>query len=88
MILIHVLNDPQFLGSREWILPDELLRFDPVNLSEATNVSDANEIQPKELEIALNLIPGVVETGLFVNRTNILIVGTPQGVQTQHIQRT
>jgi len=44
--------------------------------------------QPKELEIALNHIPGIVETGLFVNRTDVLIVGTPQGVQTQHIQRT
>ena len=44
--------------------------------------------QPRELEIALNNIPGVVETGLFVNRTDVLIVGTTQGVQTQHIQRT
>ncbi len=41
--------------------------------------------QPAELEIALNLIPGVVETGLFVGRTNILIVGTPQGVRTVHV---
>ena len=41
--------------------------------------------QPGELETALNLIPGVVETGLFVGRTNILIVGTPQGVQTLHV---
>lgn len=40
--------------------------------------------QPGELETALNLIPGVVETGLFVGRTNILLVGTPQGVQTLH----
>ena len=44
--------------------------------------------QPRDLEIALNHIPGVVETGLFVNRTDILIVGTLQGVQTQYIQRT
>jgi ribose 5-phosphate isomerase A len=44
--------------------------------------------QPRGLEIALNHIPGVVETGLFVNRTDVLIVGTAQGVQTQHIQRT
>ena len=44
--------------------------------------------QPRDLEISLNLIPGTVETGLFVNRTDVLIVGTPQGVQTQHIQRT
>ena len=44
--------------------------------------------QPRDLEIALNHIPGIVETGLFVNRTDVLIVGTPQGVQTQQIQRT
>jgi ribose 5-phosphate isomerase A len=42
---------------------------------------------PGELEIALNLIPGVVETGLFVNRTHVLIVGTAQGVQTLHVPR-
>lgn len=40
--------------------------------------------QPGELETVLNLIPGVVETGLFVGRTNVLIVGTPQGVHTLH----
>ncbi len=40
--------------------------------------------RPGELETALNLIPGVVETGLFVGRTNILIVGTPEGVQVFH----
>ena len=44
--------------------------------------------QPRELEMALNHIPGVVETGLFVDRTDILIVGTPQGVETQHVSRT
>jgi ribose 5-phosphate isomerase A len=40
--------------------------------------------RPGELETTLNLIPGVVETGLFVGRTNVLIIGTPQGVQTLH----
>lgn len=40
--------------------------------------------QPGDLETALNLIPGVVETGLFVGRTNVLIIGTPQGVRTVH----
>mgnify|MGYP001401246579 CR=1 FL=1 len=44
--------------------------------------------QPGELETALNLIPGVVETGLFVGRTNVLIVSTPQGVQTLHASNT
>jgi ribose 5-phosphate isomerase A len=43
--------------------------------------------RPGELETALNLIPGVVETGLFVGRTNVLIVGTPQGAHTIHVPR-
>ncbi|ALA56711.1 ribose-5-phosphate isomerase RpiA [Nitrospira moscoviensis] len=43
--------------------------------------------RPEELESALNLIPGVVETGLFVGRTDILIVGTPQGVDVQYAPR-
>jgi ribose 5-phosphate isomerase A len=44
--------------------------------------------QPRDLEISLNKIPGIVATGLFVNRTDVLIVGTPQGVETQHASRT
>ena len=35
---------------------------------------------PAQLEAALDQIPGVVETGLFVGRTTLLIVGTPDGV--------
>lgn len=38
---------------------------------------------PAGLEVRLNRIPGVVENGLFVGRTTVLIVGTPQGVQVQ-----
>lgn len=37
--------------------------------------------QPADLEIALNQIPGVVETGLFVGRTDLLIVGTAGGTE-------
>jgi ribose 5-phosphate isomerase A len=44
--------------------------------------------RPRELELALNQIPGIVETGLFTSRTDILIVGTPQGVQVQYAPRT
>jgi ribose 5-phosphate isomerase A len=44
--------------------------------------------QPQELEIALNYIPGVVETGLFVDRTDVLIVGTPDGTETHNVKRT
>lgn len=36
---------------------------------------------PAALETQLNLLPGVVETGLFVGRTDVLIVGAPSGVQ-------
>lgn len=42
--------------------------------------------RPYELEMALNHIPGVVETGLFVGRTDVLIVGTPHGTETHHVR--
>ncbi len=42
--------------------------------------------RPRELEIALSLIPGIVETGLFVGRTDVLIIGTPDGVLTEQVQ--
>ncbi len=35
---------------------------------------------PAALETQLNQIPGVVETGLFVGRTSLLIVASPDGV--------
>jgi ribose 5-phosphate isomerase A len=38
--------------------------------------------QPADLEIALNQIPGIVETGLFVGRTDILIIGKAGGTDT------
>jgi len=44
--------------------------------------------QPRNLEISLNQIPGIVETGLFVGRTSLLIVGTPNGVETYSATRT
>ncbi len=43
--------------------------------------------QPRNLEIALNQIPGVVETGLFVGRTDLLIVGTANGVESYQATR-
>jgi ribose 5-phosphate isomerase len=36
------------------------------------------------LELQLNALPGVVENGLFVSRTSVVIVGTPTGVEEQH----
>lgn len=44
--------------------------------------------QPRNLEIALNQIPGIVETGLFVGRTDLLIVGTENGVELYPATRT
>lgn len=44
--------------------------------------------RPEALENALNCIPGVVETGLFVGRTDVLIVGTPHGPETHTVKRT
>jgi len=40
--------------------------------------------KPAELELQLNALPGVVENGLFVSRTSLVIVGTPTGVEEQH----
>jgi ribose 5-phosphate isomerase A len=40
--------------------------------------------RPAELELQLNALPGVVETGLFVGRTDMLIVGAPGGVDVRH----
>ncbi len=36
---------------------------------------------PDGLAAALNLIPGVVETGLFIGIASLIIVGTPDGVK-------
>lgn len=36
----------------------------------------------KETEKALNIIPGVVENGLFIGMASIVVVGTPDGVKT------
>jgi ribose 5-phosphate isomerase A len=44
--------------------------------------------QPRNLEIALNQIPGIVETGLFVGRTDLLIVGTANGIELYPATRT
>ncbi|MFO0774954.1 MAG: ribose-5-phosphate isomerase RpiA [Nitrospiraceae bacterium] len=38
---------------------------------------------PAEWERRLHTIPGVVETGLFVGRTHVVILGTPTGVTVQ-----
>lgn len=42
---------------------------------------------PTTLETTLNQIPGIVETGLFVGRTSLLIIGTPKGVEAQSAPR-
>ena len=37
--------------------------------------------QPAQIELQLNNLPGVVENGLFVNRTDKAIIGTTSGVE-------
>ncbi|MEK7233306.1 MAG: ribose-5-phosphate isomerase A [Elusimicrobiota bacterium] len=34
-----------------------------------------------QVDFRLNQIPGVIENGLFVGRTDVLIVATPDGVE-------
>ncbi len=36
---------------------------------------------PEKLEMELNLIPGVVENGLFINLADIAIIGTKKGIK-------
>ena len=36
---------------------------------------------PKAIELQLNNIPGVVENGIFVNRADKIIIGTPSGIR-------
>jgi ribose 5-phosphate isomerase A len=44
--------------------------------------ADFGPIQrPTELEMKLKMIPGVVETGLFIGLTDIVYLGTPIGVE-------
>jgi ribose 5-phosphate isomerase A len=44
--------------------------------------------RPHELETALKHIPGVVETGLFVGRADVLIVATPDETETHQASRS
>ena len=39
---------------------------------------------PADLETALNLIPGVVENGLFVGQADMVLIGSAEGVQVIH----
>ena len=38
---------------------------------------------PKQIEIRINGIPGVVDNGLFVGRADRVIFGAADGIQTQ-----
>ncbi len=37
--------------------------------------------EPEKVELQLNNIPGVVENGIFVDRTDKVIIGTPDGIR-------
>ena len=43
-------------------------------------------VHPRELEIQLNHIPGVVENGIFTGMTSTLIVGKDQGTEVLHAE--
>jgi ribose 5-phosphate isomerase A len=47
------------------------------------DLSGPGILNPAETEARLNQIPGVVENGLFVGRTHVLLVGTPTGLDVQ-----
>src|SRR5437867_2557807 len=51
MIIIHVLDDSRFLCGRKRIRRHEFGGFDPINLAESADESDANEVEPEKLEI-------------------------------------
>ena len=63
----------------------------PVKTEAGNLIVDVHVVRidnPSAVEIALNQIPGVVETGLFVGRTDVLIVGTAGGAETYLAKRT
>jgi ribose 5-phosphate isomerase A len=45
------------------------------------DISSGKISDPAHLDLEIHQIPGVVETGLFVNRTNLLIIGTDSGTR-------
>ena len=57
---------------------DEVFRTDEGNIILDVFIDRIED--PVTLEVQLNGIPGVVENGLFVNRTSIVIVGDTEGV--------
>src|SRR5262245_56913261 len=51
MVIVHVLNDLQFLRRRIWIFCHKLVSFYPVDLAKSGNESNPHEFQPEKREI-------------------------------------
>ena len=63
--------------------PELRMNFRTDNGNVILDVHGLTILQPAELESELNQIPGVVTNGLFARRpADVLLLGTPEGVQT------
>lgn len=70
--LVKLGGDPVY---REGVITD--------NGNVILDVYNLKILNPKELEVQINAIVGVVTNGLFANRgADVLLVGTPEGVKT------
>ena len=72
------------------VLREGKSKVGPVITDNGNVVVDANFgviAEPAKLEIKLKMIPGVVETGLFVGLANIAYVGTASAVETIESKR-
>ena len=57
---------------------------DPLITDNGNYILDCNFnriTEPEKIELQLNNIPGVVENGIFVNRADRVIIGTPLGIR-------
>ena len=61
-----IMNNPYITDNSNYIIDCE---FDKID-------------NPEQLEVEINIIPGVVENGLFINLADNIIVGSKQGIKT------
>ncbi len=79
----------QALGGRT-LLRETKGKLGPVISDNGNAIMDAtfgNINDPQVLAIQLKMIPGVVETGLFVGLTNIVYVGTVSGAEKLELKK-
>jgi len=81
--LSTVMSEIKKMGGKP-ILREAKGKVGPVITDNGNFIIDANFIQisaPKELNSRLKLIPGVIETGLFIEMADVVYLGTPTSVQ-------